>query len=1139
MRDAHTCPDCGSPVPARSPEGLCPRCLLLGGMAGHTSVPLKATLGFEGSGSVLATIAETVGALPQVLLRDTDAGFEAPLVRASREAGAVGPGRYRIDGEIARGGMGAVLQARDPDLGREVAIKVLRDDLRGNADLVRRFIEEAQIGGQLQHPGIVPVYELGTFPDLRPYFAMKLVKGRTLAALLDARGKPSDDHARFLGVFEQVAQTVAYAHARGVIHRDLKPSNVMVGAFGEVQVMDWGLAKVLTEGGVADDERSQATRNEVGVVRTVRSGSAVDASQAGSVLGTPAYMAPEQASGDVEMVDERADVFGLGSILCEVLTGRPAYTGKSGHEVLGKAARGETADALARLASSRADPDLRALATDCLAVEPVDRPRDAGVVASRLTAHLGKVQEKLRSSELARADAQARAEESQHTAVAAQARAKAERSARRLTLALAVSVFAVASIATFAANQYRLIARQEERLRSEAVELANVEVRAKNELEASLYFHRIALAHRELSADNLARTRELLDECPPSLRGWEWDYLNRLCRVEPITLRGCEKGVYSLAFSPDGRRLASANGDGTIEVFDSKSSGGAKLTLRGHSDFVFSVAFSPDGKNLASASADRTVKVWDLMTGEVTLNRAGHEGVLTGAAYGVTFSPDGGCLAYGVDGDVILWDLTAGRTLFHLPGHERFATSVAFSPDGRSLVSGSFKGLVRVWDALNGRLIRTITAHDDPITCVLFRPDGLRLATASFDRLVKIWDVTTGQPVRTMTGHTGLVLGLAFSHDGRRLASCGEDKTVKLWDAGTGQEVLNLRGHSALCECLAFSPDGHRFATAGHDATIRIWDATHLKRGEGLESLTLTHDHEVWSVAFSPNGRRIMSSSWDKTVRHWDATSGELLHTIADRGRVFRAEFSPPDGKYLASISASAASAGRGAVVKVRDAATYEEVLSTIPENYSPFCVAFSPDGQYFLKEGPNHAIRVLDARTGGEMGILGRHAQDIWCYKFSPDGRLLASASNDFTVKLWDATRLWPEQKRPLTIPLRVGGFGDRLAFSPDSRRLVTGGEEHTVKVWDAGTGKEIKTLRGHSGDVYCVAASRDGRWLASAGEDTTVRLWDATSGELLHTLRGHTGLISSLAFSPDGHRLVSGSRDRTVKVWDLVKLR
>ena len=278
--------------------------------------------------------------VPRVLLRDTEAEPEAPGGPPSSPEMPEETGRYQLLGEIGHGGMGAVLKGRDPDLGRDLAVKVLLEEHHDDPELIRRFVEEAQIGGQLQHPGIVPVYELGQFGDRRPYFTMKLVKGRTLAALLKERAGPAHDLPRFLGIFEQVCQTMAYAHARGVIHRDLKPSNIMVGSFGEVQVMDWGLAKVLPQGGTADEPRPDPDEAAVSVIRTVRSGSDADESRPGSVLGTPAYMAPEQAGGDVEAIDERADVFGLGSILCEILTGRPAYTGPSSEAILRKAMRG-------------------------------------------------------------------------------------------------------------------------------------------------------------------------------------------------------------------------------------------------------------------------------------------------------------------------------------------------------------------------------------------------------------------------------------------------------------------------------------------------------------------------------------------------------------------------------------------------------------------------------------------------------------------------------------------------------------------------------------------------------------------------------------------------------------------------------
>jgi serine/threonine-protein kinase len=353
-----------------------------------------------------------------------------PMIRPRSDAMPISPesafGRYQLQGEIARGGMGAVLRGRDVDLGRDLAIKVLLEAHRDHPDIVHRFIEEAQIGGQLQHPGIVPVYELGTFPDRRPYFAMKLVKGRTLAALLQERPDPRHEVPRFLSIFEQVCQTMAYAHARGVIHRDLKPTNIMVGSFGEVQVMDWGLAKVLPQGGIADEGGSRLAQETV--IMTVRSGPAGSngESQPGSVLGTPSYMAPEQARGEVERVDERVDVFGLGAILCEILTGRPPFGGSSRNEIRAKAARGDLTDARRRLDASGADAELISLARDCLAAEPEQRLRTAGEVARRLSAYQVGVQERLRAAELARVEAQTRAEE--------------ERKRRRVTVALAASV---------------------------------------------------------------------------------------------------------------------------------------------------------------------------------------------------------------------------------------------------------------------------------------------------------------------------------------------------------------------------------------------------------------------------------------------------------------------------------------------------------------------------------------------------------------------------------------------------------------------------------------------------------------------------------------------------------------------------
>ena len=383
-------------------------------------------------------VSDKRGSLAAVNLAETDPGPDATVVTEGEVPIDGSAGRYQILGEIARGGMGAVLKGRDPDLGRDLALKILLDRHRGRADLIERFVEEAQICGQLQHPGVVPVYELGRLLDQRPFFAMKLVKGQTLAALLARRSSPADELPRFLAIFEAVCQTVAYAHARGVIHRDLKPSNVMVGSFGEVQVMDWGLAKVLPRDGQPARQPEAQPVNET-VVATLRSKGDSDLSQAGSVLGTPAYMAPEQARGQTDAVDRPADVFALGSILCEILTGSPAFGGDSLPEVLGAANRADTAAALDRLGRCEAELELIALVRECLAAEAKDRPADAGIVAGRITGYLAGVQERLRAAELARAAEAARALE-------AEAKAAAERRARRLTRALAATVLIAALV---------------------------------------------------------------------------------------------------------------------------------------------------------------------------------------------------------------------------------------------------------------------------------------------------------------------------------------------------------------------------------------------------------------------------------------------------------------------------------------------------------------------------------------------------------------------------------------------------------------------------------------------------------------------------------------------------------------------
>ena len=384
-----------------------PESLLEGGLAAHFRSPPE-----EGGSerSVLKAIEARGGCAPRILLRDVCSGEDGtPLVDSHLPRPDAGD-RVQVLGEIARGGMGVVLKGRDPDLGRDLAMKVLREELGEDPEIFQRFIEEAQIGGQLQHPGIVPIYGLGLLADERPYFTMKLVEGRTLSELLTGRASVAEDRPRFLSIFERICQAMAYTHARGVVHRDLKPSNIMIGPFGETQIVDWGLAKVLPRGGV-DDERAEVVSRD-GRVETVRHrpGSRGLESSAGTIMGTPAYMSPEQARGETLALDERSDVFSLGAILCTILTGEPPFPGESG-SARRLAAEARLEEVCERLGASEADAELVELCLACLSADKVDRPRTAGILARRMSEYLASVEQRAHDAQIAAAETRVRARE--------------------------------------------------------------------------------------------------------------------------------------------------------------------------------------------------------------------------------------------------------------------------------------------------------------------------------------------------------------------------------------------------------------------------------------------------------------------------------------------------------------------------------------------------------------------------------------------------------------------------------------------------------------------------------------------------------------------------------------------------------
>jgi eukaryotic-like serine/threonine-protein kinase len=1027
-------------------------------------------------------------------------------------------GPYKLLEAIGEGGMGTVYMAEQTQpVRRKVALKIIKPGM-DTKQVVARFEAERQALALMDHPNIAKVHDAGAADSGRPYFVMELVKGVPITRYCDeTRLTPRER----LELFLPVCQAIQHAHQKGIIHRDLKPSNILVGLYDRQpvpKVIDFGVAKA------AGPKLTEATLF----------------TGFGMVIGTPEYMSPEHAQLDNLDIDTRSDIYSLGVLLYELLTGTTPFTTKdlemSGlletlrmireQEPPKPSTKLSTAESLPALAANRGTEPakLRKLVRgelDWIVMQCLEKDRNRRYeTASSLAADV----QRYLHDEPVRACP---------PSTWYRFRKFARRNRRAVATAAAAALVVVLAVAGLATSTLLIALEQQETQR------------ARDALRHDTYFHRIALAHRELFVDNLGRALRFLRECPEDLRGWEWNYLMRLCRVEPLVLRD-KNEVNSLAFSLDGEFLASAVGDGAVKVWNSRTGKLIRTLKNAHPDSVYSVAFHRDGRHLASAGADQKVKVWDWTTGRnvwtcPSPSDADHN---RGTGYVVVFSPDGRRLAAGSDGAVNVWDWQKEQLLLTLPGHARKGISVAFSPDGRRLASGSWSGDVMIWDAETGQLLHTLSEHRASVSALAFSPDGRRLVSASFDRSLIVWDATTGQRLRHIEGHVGLVLGVAFSSpDGSRLASAGEDKTVRVWEAETSREVLDLRGHTEWSLGVAVSLDGPRLASAGGDGRVRVWDATPLWGDEGQEAFTLSQEAgEVWTVAVDPDGRRLASAGLgaNTPVKVWDVSSRRV--TFEFRGHVGGAVFCVawhPDGHRIASSGWDAEQ--KLFVVKVWDARTGEPG-PPLPAGTETYAVAFSPDGVHLVTGSANGSVQVWDARDGQPVGKVGQHGRPVRGLVFSRDGRQLASASGDGVVKVWDwdPTRLGDEQEPRRTFRARVPLAGMTFAFSPDGRRLVAGGVEKTVKIWDVRTGQELQTLQGHSGDVWATAFSPDdeGRWVASAGEDTTVKVWDTRNGELVHSFRGHIGLVSTVAFSHDGRLLFSGSRDKTVKCWDLTQL-
>jgi WD40 repeat protein len=1039
-----------------------------------------------------------------VVMEQPNAGPTFDFTPTAERVGAI-IGRYKLLERIGEGGFGVVYMAEQQQpVRRKVALKVIKPGI-DTRQVIARFEAERQALALMDHENIAKVLDAGATESGRPYFVMELVHGVPITEFCDKNKLSTRER---LELFVQVCRAVQHAHTKGLIHRDLKPTNMLVTLHEGVpvpKVIDFGVAK--------------ATGQQL-TDKTLFTNFA-------QMVGTPLYMSPEQAEMTGIDVDTRSDVYSLGVLLYELLTGTtPLDKDRLKQAAFDEVRRIIREDEL-QWPSARLSTMGQQAARSISAYRNSDPKQLGQLVRGELDWIVMKALEKERArryetaSALA-ADVQRYLRDEPVEACPPSAWYRFRKFARRRKATLA----AAAGIALMLLVGAGMLA------------ISNVRVSGSLERERrGAYFQRIALAEREWAANNLSGMEELLRQCPEDLCGWEWHYLKRL-RYGTLPPLRHESGVYNVTFSPDGQYMATATKDGFVRLWHAKT-GQELRKWPAHETNAPCVRFSPDGRRLASASWDRTVKVWDVqnvLQGEVQapLFRLEH----TDPAFrlwSVAFSPDGQRLvsAGGREsaemGELKVWDLNTGNATITL-GFSWVVRSVQFSPNGRRIV-GCSDDMVKVWDAQSGREEVICRDPHGDLQAVTFSPDGGRIAAVGGlfavhpDREIKVWDAQSGHEVFSLRGHVGGLRSVAFSPDGRRLASTGLDQTIKLWDTLTGQEILTLRGHIDHVFCVAFSPDGRQLASASLDSSVRIWDATEVEREPSPEYRTLRgHTGAVTDVAFHPTDERTLASAGtDGTVRIWDFSSGQTLGTLTGSPSDIRLRLAySPDGRRLAVAS------GDRKEVSIWDVATAKEI-SKFPGNATALCVAFNPDGQHVASSGTEFVVRVWDAATGNETQALTGHEWPVHGVAFSPDGRRLASCSADTTVRIWD----WTTGQELRVLEPRHTARVQNVAFSRDGKFLASAGWDRTVKVWETATWQLVHNLRDSSGAAaQCVAFGRDGRRLAWGSADGTVKVWDGPGTET-HVLRGHISWVQAVAFSPDDKWIASASLDGTVKIW------
>jgi WD40 repeat protein/serine/threonine protein kinase len=1018
----------------------------------------------------------------------------------------VGP--YTLVSLLGEGGFGSVwLAERKVPFQQKVALKLVKAGMDSKSVLTR-FEQERQTLAAMSHHNVATLIDGGLTPAGRPFFAMEFVKGKPINEFCDANGLSTKDR---LKLFMQVCDAVQHAHTKGVIHRDLKPGNILVsmedGDHPNAKVIDFGVAKALTQ---------QASDAEM-------------MTETGSMVGTPEYMSPEQAESNAIQIDTRTDVYSLGVILYELLTGLLPFDSKElrakGYREIQRvitevdpptpsvrlttivtrdrerAARIEEARGVAIAALAKdLKSELEWIPLKAMRKEPKERYQSAVALAEDIGNYLdGKPLVAAPESTAYRFRKYVR-------------RNKAIAIGSGAVLAALVVGLGLATWQWWEATVARNLAQENERQAIAARDAADA---ARKKVEENAYLANAQLAGIAAEGDEIRRIRGYLAACPPSLRGWEWAWLSAGLDRSLTTLGRHGGEVFVASFSPDGRRALTVANDRVIRVFD-VATGESIAELAGHEKQVLHATFSPDGTRIASTSTDGSARLWDAAKGTALATLTGHGGEV----YLAAFSPDGKILATASgDGTARIWDAASGAPIKTLSGHTGLVATVAFSPDGRRLVTASSDGTARTWDVETGQKIAILEGHEKEVLVARFSPDGSRVVTGSLDTTGRVFDAESGATIARLEGHSEGIPGVSFSPDGTRVLTASGDKTARIFDAASGDTLVEIRAHGGPLNWAEFSPDGRRVLTASLlDPVGRVWDAA-----TGLSLAELRgHDEGIFTARFSPDGRSIVTSSIDRTARLWEASVPPKIRELGGHSGIVRSAVLSSDGRRLVTASESP-------VARVWDVDSGEFLFDLVGHASEVSSPKFSPDGTIIATASRDGTARTWDAATGAPRRVLEGHRDRVVSTAFSPDGRDLLTASHDGTARIWKVDD--GSLRHELT------GHGGRVNFatySPDGSMVATASEDKTARLWDAQTGSPLRTISGHAEGVQSANFSSDGTVLLTLSTlDRTARLWRVGTGESMAVIDGHE--VRAARLSPDLRTVATGSRDGSILVSDV----